>query len=226
MTIFVSRSNAVVLALAGLLSAAAAIASADLGQADSGELETLEFQVFLDDSKIGFHRYKFSDSESGREVHSKARFDVKFLFFSAFKYRHELEARWVDDCLVKLDARTNSNGDKTVVAGERVDGAFVIDATGERRELPNCVMTFAYWNPDFLEQSRLLNPQTGKYLDVDVEELGVSPVQTGRGEQDAYGYTVRAKDYEVTVWYSADGNEWLALESPAKGGRTIRYELT
>ena len=33
-------------------------------------------------------------------------------------------------------------------------------------------MTFAYWNHDFLHQSRLLNPQTGEYMDVQIEKVG------------------------------------------------------
>jgi hypothetical protein len=36
-------------------------------------------------------------------------------------------------------------------------------------------MTFAYWNPDLLGQSRLLNVQTGEYLDVQVRALGEEP---------------------------------------------------
>jgi len=208
----------------GLLAATAALAG-DEPAADGG-MQSLEFDVFLDDSRIGSHRYEIRDAGSALEVRSTANFDVKFLFISAFKYRHNLQARWIDDCLVELDAETNSNGDRTVVVGERTDQAFVVESLGERNELPRCVMTFAYWNPDFLEQPRLLNPQTGKYLDVEVEELGEQTVSVAGGDHPARGYTVRAKDYEVTVWYSTRDGEWLALESPARGGRTIRYELT
>jgi hypothetical protein len=85
-------------------------------------------------------------------------------------------------------------------------------------------MSFAYWNPSFLEQQKLLNPQSGEYLDVTVEELGQQQIQA-RGElTPARLYSVEARGMELKVWYSID-NEWLALESLAKGGRTIRYEL-
>jgi hypothetical protein len=92
-------------------------------------------------------------------------------------------------------------------------------------ELPECVMTFAYWNPDFLEQPRLLNPQTGEYVSVQVEEVGEETLEI-RGELvAATRFRLTAYDADITLWYSND-DKWLRLESVAEGGRIIRYELT
>ena len=84
-------------------------------------------------------------------------------------------------------------------------------------------MTFAYWNPDFLEQPRLLNPQTGEYVDVRVENLGEETLDFRGQSIAATRFTLKAYDVDLTLWYSTD-DEWLGLESVAKGGRIIRYE--
>jgi hypothetical protein len=86
-------------------------------------------------------------------------------------------------------------------------------------------MTFAYWNRDFLEQPRLLNPQTGDYVDVEVERLGAETISVRGEEVYASVYRLTAKDTQLTLWYSTD-DEWLALESVVQDGRIIRYELT
>jgi len=92
------------------------------------------------------------------------------------------------------------------------------------RELPECVMSFAYWDPRFLGEQRLLNPQTGEYLDVDIERIDDCTL-TVRGEPiRATRYRIRARETSVDVWYAED-REWVALESDAQGGRVIRYEL-
>jgi len=193
---------------------------------DAASTRLIEFDVYLDDSRIGFHRFELQGPSDGmREVVSKANFDVKFLFVTAFKYRHDNAERWVDGCLSEIDARTNSNGKRTAVMGERTERGFVVETSDGRESLPECVMTFAYWNPSFLKQSRLLNAQTGEYLDVAIEQLGSSAFEIGGRAITAKGYTIRAKQVDVTVWYTANG-QWIALESPAKGGRTIRYELS
>lgn len=187
---------------------------------------SVTFDVFLDDSRIGYHRFDFDDpggEGAGAVVTSEAKFDVKFLFITAFRYRHTAAERWVGGCLDTLDARTNANGKRLEVTGERTDSGFVVNNGAAAESLPDCVMTFAYWNPGFLEQSRLLNPQTGEYLDVDIEPLGPDAIRLSGEQVAAERYRVTARNTDLMVWYSPD-KEWLALESVAKGGRIIRYE--
>jgi hypothetical protein len=86
-------------------------------------------------------------------------------------------------------------------------------------------MTFAYWNPGFLEQPRLLNPQTGEYVEVAVEDLGNDFVEIDGREILARSVRLTARKMDITLWYS-ENSEWLALESVAKGGRILRYELS
>lgn len=185
-----------------------------------------EFSVSLDGSKIGYHRFELWQRGDMQEIRSEASFDVRFLFVTAFRYRHNNLELWSDDgCLNRIESNTRQNGDRLSVQGARVGDAFRLETDDRTDTLRDCVMTFAYWNPDFLEQSKLLNPQSGEYLPVDVEPLGVQPV-TVRGEQvDALAYKLKASEVELTVWYSND-DEWLGLESVARGGRILRYELT
>jgi hypothetical protein len=193
--------------------------------ADDALNETLMFDVFLDGKKIGYHRFEIDGPRSNAAVRSEASFDVKFLFVTAFSYRHSAEEDWAGGCLKQIEARTDSNGKKLNVVGARTSNGFVID-TGEREaELPECVMTFAYWNPGFLEQPRLLNPQTGEYLEVEVEELGSDLVEIAGREIQARSVRLTARQMDITLWYS-ENSEWLALESVAKGGRILRYELS
>ena len=187
--------------------------------------ETLEFDVFLDGKKIGYHRFEIDGPRKNAAVRSEASFDVKFLFVTAFSYRHTATESWKNGCLDEIEARTDANGKQLSVFGERTDDGFVIDTGDAEAELPSCVMSFAYWNPGFLEQPRLLNPQTGEYLDVEVQELGRDTVRLEGREIPARTVRITARQMDITLWYSENA-EWLALESVAKGGRIIRYELS
>jgi hypothetical protein len=85
-------------------------------------------------------------------------------------------------------------------------------------------MSFAYWNPAFLQQDRLLNTQNGEYLEVDVS-APVTELLEVRGEtRSALRYRLDAGELSLNLWYSTD-DEWLALESEVQGGRILRYEL-
>jgi hypothetical protein len=184
-----------------------------------------EFSVSLDGDEIGYHRFELDRQGPREEIRSEASFDVRFLFLTAFRYRHVNRETWTGGCLDSIQSSTRQNGQHEAVNGTLVDDAFQVE-TAERRELlDDCVMTFAYWNPAFLQRSRLLNPQTGEYLPVQVKPLGRQSI-SARGETvNATAYRLVARNVELTVWYS-DDEEWLGLESVAKGGRIIRYELT
>lgn len=184
-----------------------------------------DFSVLLDGSNIGYHRFELTQTEGQRWLRSEAKFDVRVLFFNAFRYRHTNTEVWSDGCLENIKASTQANGKKLAVTGSRVDDRFVINDGDATSALQDCVMTFAYWNPEFLQQPRLLDPQSGEYLEVEVEPVGQQAIVVRGEEVAASVYRVKAKKMELTVWYSQD-DEWLALESVAKGGRIIRYELT
>ncbi len=193
--------------------------------ADDPAEQTLMFDVFLDGKKIGYHRFEIDGPRSNAAVRSEAKFDVKFLFVTAFSYRHTAQESWAGGCLDEIQARTDSNGKQLNVVGARTDDAFVIETSEREAELPECVMSFAYWDPGFLEQPRLLNPQTGEYLEVEVEDLGSDVVRLDGREVPARSVRLTARQMDITLWYS-ENSEWLALESVAKGGRILRYELS
>lgn len=182
-----------------------------------------DFDVYIDDKKIGQHRFQVSQTDGFKHVQSDANFQYKFLFVTAYRYEHSAAERWNDNCLIDFDASTNTNGKRISVSGEQTPDGFVVEGDDNPAVLPPCVMTFAYWNADFLDQSRLLNPQTGEYLDVRVEKVG-DELREIRGQQIlATRFKLTARELDLTLWYSP-ANEWLGLESVAKGGRIIRYE--
>jgi hypothetical protein len=184
-----------------------------------------DFDVYLDDKRVGKHSFKVSETGGVKQVQSEASFKVKILFISAYRYEHSAAERWTDNCLVEFDASTNANGKRIQVSGEQSGAGFFVERGDNPIELPKCVMTFAYWNPEFLDQPRLLNPQTGEYVDVYVEQAGNEMLEVRGQLVVARRVKLTANDVDLTLWYSSD-DEWLALESVAKGGRIIRYELS
>jgi len=193
------------------------------GQTDA--VANWDFDVYLDDKKVGNHLFSVSEVGGEKQVKSQASFKVKILLIPVYRYEHSAVERWTDNCLEQIDASTNANGKRIEVSGEQTVAGFVIQTGDSPVELPECVMTFAYWNPEFLDQPRLLNPQTGNYVDVSVEKVGEELLKVRGKPVAARRFRLTAHEVDLTLWYSPD-DEWLALESVAKGGQIIRYELS
>ncbi len=182
------------------------------------------FKAFLDGKEIGEHRFVLDQSGDQAVLKSEATFNVKFLFINAYRYRHTADEVWEGDCLRKLDARTEENRDVSVVKGMAEGNTFALQGPKGEMQLPSCPMTFAYWNPAMLKQRRLLNPQTGEWLDVRIRALGTEPIEARGQSVMANRYRLEATKMKIDLWYSPE-KEWLALESTTPEGYLLRYEL-
>ncbi|MDJ0794089.1 MAG: DUF6134 family protein [Woeseiaceae bacterium] len=182
-----------------------------------------EFDVALDGKPIGSHTFELQHDGAQQVLTTEARFDVKFLFVTAFRYRHENTEVWNDGCLSSIDASTNSNGDLLAVNGTLGDGQFDVTSTQGMSSLPACVQTFAYWNPRILEAQQLLNSQTGEYENVKAVYEGPDQIKVAGSTVEAFRYRLSASAGDIVLWYSTDETTWLGLEAPANGGRKLTY---
>jgi hypothetical protein len=182
------------------------------------------FDVYLDAEPIGEHRFILSESADGRrELLSRADFNVKFLFFNAYRYHHVARERWNGDCLNAIEARTEENREVTLVQGRLDKSGFRLQSPASRT-LDSCVMGFAYWNPKMLSQSRLLNPQTGEWMDSRITRLGKDRIECKGRPVEADHYRLDATKVHIDLWYS-DDRDWLALKSITPEGYVIDYKL-
>jgi hypothetical protein len=188
------------LLIAALLLAATAAAA---------ETRAWNFRVFLDEREIGWHSFTLNERGAERELRSEARFAVKLLSLTAYRYEHQATERWLDGCLRELVARTDDNGERDAVDWRGTGGG--------------CDMSFAYWNPQILQARRLLNAQTGESVPVSVGELGEQTIEVRGQSVKAQRYRLSGPGLQIDLWFA--GSEWLALESAAKGGRRLRYVL-
>lgn len=190
-----------------------------------GKLKEWNFDVFLGNDKVGYHRFELLQTGDRERVVTEADFKVKFAFITLYQYRHYNTETWEGDCLQRIESRTNANGTKYAVRGERSDGVFRIEANGDSGRAPGCIRTFAYWDPDFLDAPRLLNSQTGEILPVDISEPQEDTITVRGREVPAQRYRLEADELRLEIWYSMD-REWLGLQSTTRDGRKIRYVLT
>lgn len=182
------------------------------------------FQVYLDDKEIGYHDFVLQNVDNQQRLQSEASFEYRLLFVKLYGYEHENTETWSGDCLTGIESTTDANGKPFQVSGSLQGDSFVVNGTAGRAELPSCSMSFAYWNPVFLEQERLINVQNGEVLEIDVSEPELVQLEVRGVMQPAYRYLLGAGEMKIELWYS-ENNEWLALETEARGGRRLRYQL-
>jgi hypothetical protein len=202
-----------------------AIASNGTSDSRTGSHEkNWHFTVYLDDQEIGYHNFSLVQKENHKEIYSNASFDVKFLFFNAYSYRHDNVEQWNGQCLKSINAVTDDNGELYNVSGKIANNAFVVNTAEKESSYLPCVQTFAYWDPDFLKETALLNSQTGEMVEVDSELIGKETLKHNGKDITARHYRLKGDDLQIDLWYS-DDDQWLALESLTENGSIVRYTM-
>ena len=183
----------------------------------------LSFRVYLDDKPIGYHRVEVASQADRTQVRVEAAFNVKFLFLTAYSYRHEAKEQWQGGCLALLDSETDDNGESLFVRAERIGSGVNVETPSGDRTYDTCVRSFAYWNPALLNASRLLNTQTGEFEPVERVDMGPDSLLLDGTRVSTNKFRLKlAEGRFIDLWYSPQG-DWLALQSPLENGRVLSY---
>jgi hypothetical protein len=186
--------------------------------------DSWNFRVFLNDDPIGYHTFTLTSQGDSRQLTSVAHFQVKILFISAYHYDHQATEAWRGDCLTRLDSNSDDNGRQLSVHARSDEQGISVAAPQGRYTLSGCAMTFAYWNPLMLQQSHLIDPETGDDVAVVIRPVGDELIAVRGAMLPARHYHLHSAKLEIDLWYSPEGR-WLALESPSEKGRRLRYVL-
>ncbi len=183
------------------------------------------FDVKLDGKPIGHHRFTVQSEGQRTSVLNEARFNVKILGISVYRYQLDVTEQWTGDCLHKLQSQTNDDGERLAVRAERDGNLLRVRGGKAPVDTSACVRSYAYWNPKALrQQSQLLNPQTGVMDAVSVREAGESQITIGDQRVPARRLRIAAPPGDIDMWLSPDG-EWIGLDAKVEGGRTVQYRL-
>ena len=173
------------------------------------------FDVFLDEEKIGSHQFLVEQLKDDYRVVSSAYFKFKLFFFIPITYRHNATEVWRNGCLISLESATRRRGKNTTVSGTSIGNAFLVSRNGDTYAVGNCVRSFAYWNPLLLTHEFLLNGETGKYLPVSLDK---------KNTQSGFTIIIKPPSGELFLKYNEDG-KWIALEAKVKDVGTMKYIL-
>lgn len=211
--------------LAPIWADASVVASDGLSPANSSAKSPPDYQfdVYLDGKEIGGHSFDFEAVDDGYLLLSRANYVVKVLLIPFYNYSHTSNELWHNGCLQKIHSETDDNGKEFEVKGEQSRGEFSVEVNKDARAHDKaCVRTFAYWSPELLDQSALLNSQTGEMDRVSFTEAGRTPVPWN-GAERATTYELDTPKGLIRLWYGEQGR-WLGLQSRLKGGRTLVYQ--
>ena len=177
------------------------------------------FDVYRNGSAFGEHAVRFTERQDGQlEVDIDIALRVGFGPVTVFRYEHEAEEVWNEGELVSMTAETLKEGRRQRFSLVRdAEGRFVKDG-----ETIDPLVPSSHWSCYMAGLPAVLNTETGEPMPVEIEDLGMSEVETGAGPVMARHLRMTGT-LSVDLWYDETGR-WVGCAFTIDN-QNIQYRL-
>ena len=190
--------------------------------------EKLHFNVYRNDSLIGYHNLDFYEKDGLTESKIAIKFEVTFLGFVVYEYLHKNHEKWMNNTLVFMEASTDKNGDLLDCKVNKTENKFKILGTNGDLTLDKKITPTTYWKFDQLitgEKNKVLNSQDCSYLNFEIKYLGDEMIYDNSLKASRYkllGKEFSGDDVNIDIWYN--DKKWVKMIF-LKDGSTVEYFL-
>ena len=169
--------------------------------------DRLHFNVYRNDSLIGYHNLDFYGNDGLVESKIAIKFEVTFLGFVVYEYLHKNHEKWMNNTLVFMEASTDANGDLLDCKVNKKENAFKILGTNGDVTLDKKITPTTYWKFDQLitgEKNKVLNSQDCSYINFEIKYLGDEMIYDNSLKASRYkllGKEFTGDDVNIDIWY-------------------------
>lgn len=182
----------------------------------------LNFDVLRNGKSFGSAQFSFAEDGEDLLVTTAIDLRVKVGFVTAFRYRHNTVERWRDGQVQSLTATTLKDGDDLFVTITRTADGLMIEGTNYTGPAPGDLLLTSWWHAGVVDQTQLINTETGAIIDIEVEPLGEETV-TANGTPIAAQCHQLSASMSLKLCYD-EGDRWVKTAFSARNS-DIEYVL-
>lgn len=190
--------------------AAGLIGGATIGAAPAAAAtQTRRFAIYRKGDRIGEHSLTIEREGAFEIMKIDILIEVYFLGVRAFVYKHRNVEVWKDDVLLRLNAKTNNDGEAEFCRVRRKGDRLRVEGSAFDGWVTGDKAPTSYWRK---KDAPWFSSQSGKPLELSVGKSGIDDGERWRV----------SGDFSVTLDYDASG-EWRGCSFPARDGKMISY---
>ena len=161
----------------------------------------INFNVYRNDSKIGYHKLTFSKSGLELNVLIEIEFFVKFLGINFYSYKHINREKWKNNRMISIESSTNINGK---------------DLNCKVDDPESSVIPSSYWNYLLVKNQnvkQMLNTQDCSIIDIQIRKVGREKIYNKFLVADHFkitGKEITGEIVDIDIWYNLK-KEWVKM---------------
>lgn len=190
---------------------------------DAGEFT---FTVLYDGDPVGQHRFVYEHEGDRIEIQEATEIEVTFASIPFFTFEHQARQLWQNGRALRIDAKTDDNGEKLDITVEGTDKGYVRTVNGRVDTFEDPVAVLAFWNQDTLKHDAFFSAVEDKTFNVSFEYLGTDKI-TLAGQQLETEHYRMVGDEERELWFDPDGHvAKVAFQRYGSDVEYVRDQLT
>jgi hypothetical protein len=184
----------------------------------------LRFRAFHKGAPVGVHTVAFRTEGEMLTVTTHIDIEIKVLFFTAFRFKHDAEEVWQSGRLVSVASTTNDDGTLLRVSGRAAgDGFRILGGDGPFLAEAHLLTSNTLWDRRLVGELKMIDVQYGGEVGLVAKRLGDELVDTPTGRVTATRHQIITPHYAGSLFYDADGRWVKGLIE--KRGEILEYAL-
>jgi hypothetical protein len=188
-------------------------------------LGRIVYRVLRKGSPLGEHVASFERRGEDLVVRNDIELVARIFGIPVYRYEHSNEEIWRGGVLQAVTSKTNKDGKKFDLSGERRDGVLHVSGRKGDLALEGEVLTTSLWHPDTPFAAQLLDIEDGHMKQIEGLRKDREAVPIPQGRTTARHFRLTG-DMERDLWYD-DACRLLRVEfNTKKDGSRITLEPT
>ena len=183
------------------------------------DYNNLEYELFRNNSSIGYHRYEFNKNGVNLSIKSEVSFKITKLGIDLYKYFAKSEENYVKGVFKSYYSKTKQNKkDRYVnIEVDPTDEKLIIDGSSYKGKANNDFIVGTWWNHEIIKAKAQISGISGRIIEQTVTFLGKEDVKIGDKTYKTLRFNFKSSDetlpdskkLNTDIWYEEDTYLWV-----------------
>ncbi len=183
------------------------------------KLNYLEYELFRNNTPIGYHKFDFKREGQNLIIDSEIRFNITKLGINLYQYYATGQEEYTNGVFSGFSSETNQNKKEKYVniSIDTTDKNLIIDGSSYKGKADKDFIIGTWWNHEIVQKKAQISAVSGRIIEQKVEFLGKEDVTFGDKTYKTLKFNFSSTDpslskdkkLNIDIWYEEDTYLWV-----------------
>ena len=187
----------------------------------------LEYELFRNNTSIGYHKYDFNRDGKKLSISSEVSFKITKLGVDLYKYFAKSEENYENGVFKSYSSKTKQNKkDRYVnIKVDPEDKNLIIDGSSFKGKANKDFIVGTWWNHEIIKAEAQISGISGRIIEQEVTFIGKEEIKIGDKIYNTLHFNFKSSDetlpdnkkLNTDIWYEEDTYLWVKAAFDKRG---------